>query len=89
MRIVDMDGREMKIKASTHCYLKKVMEFPEYYGRNLDALWDLLSTISTPTTIRIDHRDVLIENLGGYGERLIEVFREAASENDSLWVEIK
>jgi ribonuclease inhibitor len=89
MRTIEMDGGEMKTKLSAHCYIKKAMEFPEYYGENLDALWDLLSTISLPTTIRLDHRETLIENLGTYGERLIEVFREAALENDSLWIEIQ
>ncbi|BES65063.1 hypothetical protein SANA_15020 [Gottschalkiaceae bacterium SANA] len=89
MKIVELDGREMKIKLNTHCYIKKVMGFPSHYGQNLDALWDLLSTISVATTIRIDHRDVIIENLGAYGEQLIEVFREAALENDSLWLEIE
>lgn len=89
MKIVELDGREMKIKLNTHCYIMKVMDFPSYYGQNLDALWDLLSTISVPTTIQIDHRDVIIENLGAYGEQLIEVFREAALENDSLWLEIE
>jgi ribonuclease inhibitor len=89
MKRVELDGREMKIKLNTHCYIKKVMEFPSHYGQNLDALWDLLSTISVPTMIRIDHSEAIIENLGAYGEQLIEVFREAALENDSLWLELE
>lgn len=89
MKIVEIDGREMHSKVCAHSHIKKVMELPEYYGENLDALWDLLSTISLPTTIRLQHREALIESLGAYGEQLIDVLREAAFENDALWIEIQ
>ena len=36
MRIV-LDAREMNRKREAHTYLKEKLEFPDYYGNNLDA----------------------------------------------------
>ena len=38
-----LDAAQMLTKEEAHEYLKEVFEFPEYYGRNLDALYDFLS----------------------------------------------
>lgn len=38
-----LDARKMQTKDEAHEYLKYRMDFPEYYGKNLDALYDLLS----------------------------------------------
>ena len=40
--IVTLDAKKMTDKETTHTYLKKVLELPEYYGNNLDALHDCL-----------------------------------------------
>lgn len=42
MRYV-LDAAQMLTKEEAHTYLKEVFGFPEYYGRNLDALYDFLS----------------------------------------------
>ena len=38
MKIIEIDGKS--IKNDGHKYLKKVFDFPDYYGNNLDALYD-------------------------------------------------
>ena len=40
-------------KNEIHNYLKKKMKFPDYYGGNLDALYDCLTDISTDTAVDI------------------------------------
>ena len=40
--IVVLDASRMTDKETTHDYLKKVLDLPEYYGNNLDALHDCL-----------------------------------------------
>lgn len=89
MRTIELDGREMKTKLMTHQYLKEQLAAPVYYGENLDALWDVLASISIPTTIILHHRDALIDHLEGYGENFIDLLCEAAFENEALWVEIR
>lgn len=38
-----LDAQKMQTKEEAHEYLKKVLELPEYYGGNLDALYDCMS----------------------------------------------
>lgn len=84
MKEIILDGKEMTDKTAAHKYIKKQMDFPCYYGENLDALWDLLSTTSTSTTIYLINEHEIINNLGEYGNLLLEVFQDASFENDSI-----
>lgn len=84
MREIILDGKEMSDKAAAHKYIKKQLDFPDYYGENLDALWDLLSTTSTSITIYLINEHEIINNLGEYGNLLLGVFRDASYENDNL-----
>lgn len=86
---ITLDGHEMTSKEKLHDYLKIQLELPDYYGRNLDALKDCLTTDFTPQTIEILFTDVIEENLGRYGKSLLRVFQDAAAENDSLEITIK
>ena len=38
-----LDAEKMQTREEMHEYLKEVLEFPEYYGGNLDALYDCLT----------------------------------------------
>ena len=89
MRLILLNGKRMTDKAKTHKYLKRKLRFPDYYGDNLDALWDLLTTISEPIDIRLMNYDILINNLDQYGESIIETFKDAAIENKNLLFDIK
>ena len=37
-----LDGLQMSGRAAAHDHLKAQLKLPDYYGRNLDALYDLL-----------------------------------------------
>lgn len=52
-QIIVLDGTKMNSKEEFHAELIKKFQLPEYYGKNRDALWDLLSTdLPTPSKIR-------------------------------------
>ena len=51
MNIVILDGKKIKLK--THDYLIKKLDLPDYYGRNLDALYDCLTSIGVKTEIHL------------------------------------
>jgi len=49
---VTLDFSGIKSLWTLHEYFKEIFQLPEYYGHNMDALWDcLLYYFETPTTI--------------------------------------
>lgn len=84
MKIILLNGKRMTNKKRTHLYIKRKLGFPDYYGNNLDALWDLLTTMSEPISIIIFNERYITEFLGEYGYSLISVFQEAAKANERI-----
>ena len=87
-KILIIDGRRCKNKEKTHEYLAKKKGFPPYYGKNLDALADVLSTYDKNTLIRVKYSASIIKNLGEYGEILLKIFKDKA-EKGLIQLEIK
>lgn len=77
-----LDARRLTAREEAHRYLKEMLSFPEYYGRNLDSLHDCLTELGR-TRIRFIG---LTENKGGYLGRILRVFEDAAEENERLTV---
>ena len=48
-----IDGKKIKTKEELHAFFKKELEFPDYYGENLDAFWDCLTDAMTDYSIFI------------------------------------
>ena len=86
MEEIFLDCNKMTSKSEAHKYIKKMLKLPDYYGGNLDALWDLLSTKSRAVSIFLLHEGKLYENLGDYGKHMAEVFKDAAAMNTSVQV---
>ena len=55
MQEVRLDISRFEEKISLHRYLKEQMGFPFYYGANLDALFDELSSITEPVHIQLQY----------------------------------
>ncbi|SHH19033.1 barstar family protein [Clostridium grantii] len=89
MKEIILDGKIMTSVEVTHDYIKNTLDFPNYYGGNLDALWDVLTTISKPLKVILINKIDLENNLGAYGEKLLEVFLEAEEENNNFSFETK
>lgn len=83
-----LDGKHMTNKEKTHEYLKKELDLPEYYGNNLDALWDVLMDIDCDLNINLINLNIIVNNLGDYGNSLIEVFEDASKSNDNIKLNI-
>ena len=57
-----------KTRETAHTYLKEILRLPDYYGRNLDALYDCLCEIITKTTITVPCVIASDGYLGEYGK---------------------
>lgn len=88
MEYIYLDGREMTTRETAHTYLQKQIDRVEYHGKNLDALYEVLSTWNEPTTILFAHSEEVPFHLGRYGEALLNTFQDATRENRSLTLKI-
>ena len=74
---MQLDGK--LIKENGHDYLAEALNFPDYYGKNLDALYDCLTEISC---------EIELVNASFVDKDIIDTFKDAADENDFLKFEI-
>ncbi|MBQ8918946.1 MAG: barstar family protein [Acidaminococcaceae bacterium] len=88
MEIV-LDARRFKGRTRAHAYLKEALGLPDYYGKNLDALYDCLGDIAEETVIVVPDVIQKKEYLGDYGRTMLRVFKDAAAENPALQIKIK
>lgn len=75
MQSIELDGK--LIKKDGHDYLKKVLNFPDYYGKNLDALYDCLTDIGVNTVIILKNKDYVAYDI-------VDTFIDASEENSFL-----
>lgn len=72
----------MADRDAAHEYLAAVLEFPEYYGKNLDALYDCLSEMP-PCRITMLN-PAAMNMLGEYGSTMRSVFLDASMNSDNI-----
>ena len=82
MREVIINGAELTDRREMHAQFFNLLEFPDYYGRNLDALFDCLTEMATDTTLTVNNAAVMREYLGEYTDRLKRVLDIAESYNE-------
>jgi len=82
MKKVYLNGRAMLSREAAHEQIARALEFPDWYGRNLDGLWDLLC--DARAEVSFGGTDAMLAALGEYGLRLLKTFYDAAEENPDL-----
>ena len=85
MKSVILDAKKMLEKENMHEYFAKKFDLPEYYGKNLDALFDCLCEINEPTLIKLKNEDAL---QGDTKESLIRLFHDVCNENEQVKFEL-
>ncbi len=69
---------EMTTRVAAHAHMKAVFDFPDYYGENLDALYDCLTDIR-PEQIILKNSPAL-SALGDYASMLIATLCDACGQ---------
>jgi ribonuclease inhibitor len=86
MTTVTIDGNAIKAEEDLHALLAGALDFGPYYGSNLAALWDRLSTdVPRPVMIIWEHASASRKNLGDeLFERIISLFEAVRGQDDEM-----
>lgn len=72
-----VDFSKVTYYSEVHKILKEAFDFPDYYGENLDALWDCLTDISGEIiNVEIHGLSVVRDKFDDTADELISIFRE-------------
>lgn len=87
MKNIVIDFSKCKYPLDLHSEIREKLELPEWYGNNLDALWDMLTGfIETPINITMIFKPETksAENLKENVLKIIETFEEASEEDEEI-----
>ena len=87
MKHIILDGEKMTSKDTFHDEVAEKLGAPDYYGRNLDALYDVLTDLGK-TRLTLKNTEAMRGGLGGYADIALTVLEEAAEYNDKIELEI-
>ena len=73
-------------RADLHTVLAEALALPDWYGRNLDALYDCLTELGQDTTVTFLHFSGLDAALGRYAASTRSVLIQAMMNNPHLIV---
>lgn len=86
METVTIDCAGITTKELLHKVLAEKLQFPDYYGKNLDALFDCLTENREDRELVLLNWHDLEYALKDYSGKMLYVFHEACQENPHLKV---
>ena len=75
-KVVTLDLTGCKYWWEIHQRIKKVFDFPDFYGQNWDAFWDLLRTECDANKIIVQGENTLPQELGPSAQMINEILQE-------------
>ena len=73
-----INGKRVTDKESLHTLLRAKLNLPEDCGRNLDAVFDILTEPGKDRIITVKHPELLRQRLGDYADRLFRMLEDAS-----------
>ena len=86
MKKIYLNGKAMGSREEMHAHLRRRLKLPDYYGNNLDALFDCLTEMGEETELIVRNTEALRECAGSYGTKLLSVLVAATGSNPRLHV---
>ena len=94
MKEIVLEGKKFTDKKTTHLLLKELFDFPDYYGKNLDAFWDCITDYAIGClcdgTEKIIWKDFNVsqKNIGDEADILLQLLQEATEKYGGLIIEV-
>lgn len=82
MKKLMIDASQISDLNAVHQFFRTQLDFPDYYGNNLDALYDMLSTWDEPLQITVTAA------ADGHLTRLIRLLRDVSRDNSKIHLEV-
>jgi len=90
MNYIILDFNGIKSLWTLHEYFKEVFNLPDYYGHNMDALWDCLDcSFEFPTTIVLKNIEKMPSEMNEATEIMLELFEDLQRDNEKVTVQIE
>ena len=86
MKTITIDCASISGKEEFHTALEEALEFPGWYGKNLDALHDCLAEICANTQVCFQNWHRLEDTLGSYANLIRRVMIRTAEENACIQI---
>lgn len=84
-----VDGKAVRSLDDLYDQLSSRLSLPEHFGRNLDALWDVLSSdVEGPFEIEWTHADLSKKSMGKEYDRVVKVLRDVEKERDDFTLKL-
>lgn len=91
-KIITLDLTKCKYLGELHQRIKHAFDFPDFYGQNWDAFWDLLRTECDANKINIYGEDTVATELKPFVETMNGILKEfqelCAEDGEQLEIEI-
>ena len=89
METITLDFTGCKSLLQLHLIFKETFGFPDFYGKNLDALWDCLRDYCRENRIiYVKGTKTLPKEWGEYTEKIYGIFEDVEKEVDNVKFEI-
>ena len=90
MNVIELDFGGIKSLWELHEYQKEAFGLPDYYGHNMDALWDCLYCLyHEPTTIVLKNLSGISKDLTEAVEIMLELFADLEREDEEVTVRVE
>ena len=80
MQVVIIDGSQFTNQEVFYEIVSQQLDFPDYYGKNLDALWDCLTEVDLPMKLVWRNFSDSQKFLNEYADKAAKVFTNAQEE---------
>jgi len=81
----ELEGNEIRSEAAFHAAIAAALSFPDHYGENLDALWDVLTgDVERPVVLVWKNAETSRAALASKFEAIVELMRKV-EQQDVTW----